>query len=96
MRQYLGILREKGQKKFLEGFAREKYKYFKPQPEMQQQKRFLLHFYVTIFGHFKGKSPKNFFTRLWKGKTRVFEAPTGYRTAEEGFIAFLCDNIWAF
>jgi hypothetical protein len=26
----LGILREKGQKNFLEGFAREKYKYFKP------------------------------------------------------------------
>jgi len=74
----VGILREKGQKNFLEGFAREKYKYFKPQPEMQQQKRFLLHFYVTIFGHFKGKSPKNFFRRLCKGKFQVFQAPTGY------------------
>ena len=26
---------------------------------------------------------------------QVFHAPTGYSTAEEGFIAFLCDNIWA-
>ena len=25
---------------------------------MQQQKRFLLHFNVTIFGHFRGKSQK--------------------------------------
>ena len=34
----------------------EKYKYFKPQPDIQQLTRLLLQFYVTIFGHFKGKS----------------------------------------
>ena len=61
---------------------------------MQQQKRFLFHFYVTIFGHFKGKSPKKFFRRLCKGKIQVFQAPTGYSTADKAFIAVLCDNIW--
>ena len=34
--------------------------------------RLLLHFYVTIFGHFKGKRPKKFFRRLCKGKIQVF------------------------
>ena len=62
---------------------------------MQQLKRVLLRFYVTIVGHFKGKSPNFFFRRLWKGKTQVFEAPTGYSTVEEAFNAFLCDNIWS-
>ena len=61
MWQYLGILREKDQKNFLEGFAREKYKYFKPQPEVQQQKRFLLHFYVTTFSILKQKKQIFFF-----------------------------------
>ena len=93
----MGILREKDQKNFLEGFAREKYKYFKPQPEMQQQKRFLLHFYVTIFGHFKGKRPKkNFLEGPAREKYKYFTPPTGNATAKEVFIAFLCDNIWTF
>ena len=58
--------------------------------------RLLLRFYVTIFGHFKGKSQKNFFRRLLRGKIQVFQAPTGYSTADKAFIAVLCDNIWTF
>ena len=27
---------------------------------------------------------------------QVFQAPTGYSTADKAFIAVLCDNIWAF
>jgi len=53
-----GHFKPKSQIFFLEGFGGEKYKYFKPQPDMEQLKRLLLHFYVTIFGHFKGKSQK--------------------------------------
>jgi hypothetical protein len=56
----LGILREKGQKIFLEGFGEEKYKYFKPRQDIQQLTRPLLQIYVTIFGQFKGKSQKKF------------------------------------
>jgi hypothetical protein len=70
----LGILREKGQEKFLEGFAREKYKYSKPRPDIQQLTRLLLQIYVTIFGHFRGKSQKIYFTRLWTGKIQVFNS----------------------
>ena len=44
-----------------------------------------------------GEKAKQFgFTRLWTGKIQVFQAPTGYSTAEEAFIAFLSDNILAF
>ena len=142
MWQYLDILMEKAKKKFiLEGFWEEKHKYFKPRPDIQQLTRLLLQIYVTIFGHFKGKSQKNlfykalekkntsisspdrifnswqgfycrfmwqyldilrekakknYFTRLWTGKIQVFQAPTGYSTADKAFIAVLCDNIWAF
>ena len=49
---------------------------------------------MTIFGHFKGKRPKKIFRRLCKGKIQVFQAPTGYSTADKAFIADLCDNIW--
>jgi hypothetical protein len=52
---------------------------------------------VTIFWHFKEKKPKKiFFRRLWRGKIQVFQAPTGYSTADKAFIAVLCDNILAF
>ena len=67
-----------------------------PKPGIATATRLLLQFYVTIFGHFKGKSPKNYFTRLWRGKIQVFQAPTGYSTADKAFIAVLCDNIWPF
>ena len=44
-----------------------------------------------------GEKAKKFgFTRLWTGKIQVFQAPTGYSTAEEAFIAFLSDNIFNF
>jgi hypothetical protein len=42
------------------------------------------------------KAKKNYFTRLWRGKIQVFQAPTGYSTADKAFIAVLCDNIWPF
>jgi hypothetical protein len=75
----------------------EKYKYFKPRPDIQQLTRLLLQFYVTIFGHFKGKSQKkNIFKGFGRGKIQVFQAPTGYSTADKAFIAVLCDNIWTF
>ena len=144
MWQYLDILREKAKffLFFLGGCGEEKYKYFKPQPDIQQLTRLLLQFYVTIFGHFRGKSQKKifykalerknssipspdrifnswqgfycsfmwqyldilrekakiffFFRRLWRGKIQVFQAPTGYSTADKAFIAVLCDNILAF
>jgi hypothetical protein len=52
---------------------------------------------VTIFGHFKRKKPKKFISEgFGGGKKQVFQAPTGYSTAEEAFIAFLSDNILAF
>jgi hypothetical protein len=41
----------------------EKYKYFKPRPDIQQLTRLSLQFYVTIFGHFKGKSQKQLFLK---------------------------------
>ena len=37
-----------------------------------------------------------FFRRLWSGKIQVFQAPTGYSTADKAFIADLCDNIFKF
>jgi hypothetical protein len=74
----------------------ENYKYFKPRPDIQQLTRLLLQFYVTIFGHFKGKSQKKYFRRLWRGEIQVFQAPAGYSTADKDFIAVLCDNIWTF
>ena len=44
-----------------------------------------------------GEKAKQFgFTRLWTGKIQVFQAPTGYSTAEKAFIAFLSDKILAF
>jgi hypothetical protein len=33
------------------------------------------------------KAKKNYFTRLWRGKIQVFQAPTGYSTADKAFIA---------
>ena len=75
----------------------EKYKHFKPQPDIQQLTRLLLQFYLTIFGHFNGKKPKKIILEgFGEGKIQVFQAPTGYSTAEEAFIAFLSDSILAF
>ena len=89
--------RQKKRKLVQKALGEEKYEYLKPQPDIQQLTRLLLQFYVTIFGHFKGKSPKkNYFTWLCKGKIQVFQAPTGYSTADKAFIAVLCDNIWTF
>ena len=63
-----GHFKGKSQKKIiLEGFGREKYKHFKPRPDIEQLTRLLLRSYVTIFGHFKGKSPKLFFLRRIEG-----------------------------
>ena len=42
------------------------------------------------------KGQKNLFRRLWRGKIQVFQAPTGYSTADKAFIAVLCDNVWEF
>ena len=39
----------------LEGFAREKYKYFTPPTRYRTAEGLLLHIYVTIFGHFELK-----------------------------------------
>ena len=49
--------------------------------------------YLDILGE---KAKKFCFTRLWTGKIQVFQAPTGYSTADKAFIAVLCDNVWEF
>jgi hypothetical protein len=88
------FLGKKPKKIILQGFGGEKDKYFKPRPDIQQLTRLLLQIYVTIFGHFKGKSQKKIFYKALERKTQVFQAPTGYSTADKAFIADLCDNIW--
>ena len=57
----------------------ENYKYFKPRPDIQQLTRLLLQFYVTIFGHFKGKSHRNLFLKaLGEEKYKYFQPKLGY------------------
>ena len=50
--------------------------------------------YLDILGE-KGKK-KIISEGFGREKIQVFQAPTGYSTAEEAFIAFLSDNILAF
>ena len=65
-----------------------------PQQEMQQLKRLLLHFYVTIFGHFKGIRPKKKnFRRLCKGKIQVFYTPNRKCNSWKGFC---CIFMWQY
>ena len=75
-----GHFKGKSPKKIiLEGFGEEKYKYFKPRPDIQQLTRLLLQFYVTIFGHFKGKSHRNLFLKaLGEEKYKYFQPKLGY------------------
>jgi hypothetical protein len=40
------------------------------------------------------KAKKKFLEGFGRGKIQVFQAPTGYSTADKAFIAVLCDNIW--
>ena len=49
--------------------------------------------YLDILGE---KAKKTILEGFGEGKIQVFQAPTGYSTAEEAFIAFLSDNILAF
>ena len=77
----MDILREKAKffLFFLGGCGEEKYKYFKPRPDIQQLTRLLLQFYVTIFGHFKGKSHRNLFLKaLGEEKYKYFQPKLGY------------------
>ena len=64
---------------FQKALGEEKYKYFKPRPDIQQLTRLLLQFYVTIFGHFKGKSHRNLFLKaLGEEKYKYFQPKLGY------------------
>jgi len=47
----------------------------KPQPDIEQLKRVLLRFYVTIFGHFKGKSQQNFILEGFEGEKYKYFKP---------------------
>ena len=52
-----------------------------------------------VFDKMENFQPSNSVPKMsfiWKGKIQVFQAPTGYSTADKAFIAVLCDNIWTF
>ena len=95
MWQYLDILREKAKffLFFLGGCGEEKYKYFKPQPDIQQLTRLLLQFYVTIFGHFRGKSQKKLFYKALERKNSSIPSPDRIFNSWQGFY---CSFMWQY
>ena len=81
-----GHFKGKSPKKIiLEGFGEEKYKYFKPRPDIQQLTRLLLQIYVTIFGHFRGKSQKIWFYKALDGKNSSISSPDRIFNSWRGF-----------
>ena len=97
MWQYLDILGEKAKKKiFYKALERKNSSIPSPDRIFNSWQGFYCSFmwqYLAILGE---KAKKIYFTRLLRGKLQVFQAPTGYSTADKAFIADLCDNLWTF
>ena len=60
-------------------------RFLPPKPEMQQLTRLLLQFYVTIFGHFRGKSQKIWFYKALDGKNSSISSPDRIFNSWKGF-----------
>ena len=60
-------------------------RFLPPKPEMQQLTRLLLQFYVTIFGHFRGKSQKIWFYKALDRKNSSISSPDRIFNSWRGF-----------